>query len=385
MKKIAVVTSNRAEYGILLPLIKKIEEDSELNLWLIVTGAHLSEKYGMTINQIREDGFPVYAEISIYESGNTAYDTSVTIADAVRKFAAFFKDNRPDMLVLLGDRTELLGVAIAAMNENIVIAHIHGGEVTEGAVDDCIRHALTKISYIHFAGTDIYRKRIIQLGENPDRVFNVGTLSAENILKTELLDEIEIRNETGIPADKKYAVVTLHPETVDNIAPKDTANLLCNCMRASTDLFFLITSSNSDAGGEQINEILSDYADRSNNAGFTYSLGMKRYLSAVRSSAFVLGNSSSGIVEAPILGVPTVNIGNRQKGRIMADTIINVPFESDEIMRAINSVKNMPHQNIDIYGDGKTSERMITIIKNSLNNPIDLKKGFYDLQEVNDG
>lgn len=379
MKKIAVVTSNRAEYGILSPLIKKIEEDSELNLWLIVTGAHLSEKYGMTINQIRENGFPIYAEISIYEGGNTAYDTSVTIANAVKKFASFFKDNRPDMLVLLGDRTELLGVAIAAMNENILIAHLHGGEVTEGAVDDCIRHALTKISYIHFTGTEIYRKRVIQLGENPARVFNVGTLSAENILKTELLDEIEIRNEIGIPTNKRYAVVTLHPETVDNISPKDIANLLCKCMKANSDLFFLITSSNSDAGGDQINEILSDYADMSNNAGFTYSLGMKRYLSAVKSSVFVLGNSSSGIVEAPILGVPTINIGNRQKGRIMTDTIINVPFKLDEIMRAINSAKNMPHQSIGIYGDGKTSERMIAIIKNSLNNPIDLKKGFYDL------
>ena len=214
MKKIAIVTATRAEYGLLTPLIRRIINDKELKLELIVTGAHLSDKQEYTINAIYEDGFPISHIIPILEGGNSAYDISATMANAIRGFARCFRDDRPDMVVILGDRTEMLGIASAAMNERIPIAHIHGGEITEGAVDDCIRHALTKMSYIHFTATEEYRNRVIQLGESPNRVFNVGSLGTENILNEKLMNENEIRDDIGISLDKKYSVVTFHPVTL---------------------------------------------------------------------------------------------------------------------------------------------------------------------------
>ena len=379
MKTICVVTSNRAEYGILTPLIKRIDEDDELTLWLVVTGAHLSKKYGETVLQIKEDGFPIKEELPILEDGNSSYDISVTVSNAIREFAGFFKSNKPDMLVLLGDRTEMLGVAIAAMNENIVIAHIHGGEVTEGAVDDCVRHALTKMSYLHFAGTEIYRKRIIQLGENPDRVHNVGTLSAENILTASLMSESEVRNSMGIPDSQRYAIVTLHPETVDSLSPENISEILCKAMKQRTDFHFVITASNSDVGGDTINEIFYEFAQENEHVQFVESLGMKRYLSAVKYASFVLGNSSSGIGEAPIIGTPTVNIGNRQRGRLMAESVINVPFDIDKILKAMEKAEKMECVPSNMYGEGNSSEMMVSIIKEVLQDKIDLKKGFWEL------
>ncbi|MCR5482401.1 MAG: UDP-N-acetylglucosamine 2-epimerase (hydrolyzing) [Clostridia bacterium] len=382
MKNIAVVTSNRAEYGILIPLIKKIYADDDLHLMLIVTGAHLSEKYGYTIEQIKDDGFPIAAAIPILEEGNTVLDVSLSMANAIKGFSEFFFNNRPDMLVLLGDRTEMLGVAAAAMNANIPIAHLHGGEVTEGAVDDCVRHALTKMSYIHFTGTDIYRNRVIQMGEHPARVFNVGALSAENILNVPLMSELEIKSDIDIPNDMNYAVLTLHPETVESLSPKKAAGILCECMDKERNTFFVITASNSDVGGDIINNIFINYANQNPNAVFCHSLGMKKYLSAVKHAEYVIGNSSSGIIEAPILGVPTVNIGDRQRGRIMAQTIINTAFDIPSICDAISKTAEIDRIPSNIYGDGNTSEKVVSIIKKVLQDKIDLKKGFYDLDPV---
>ena len=379
-KNIAVVTSNRAEYGILTPLLHRIEGDEDLNLSLIVTGGHLLEKYGNTINQIRNDGFRISKTVPILNEGNSAKDISESIANAIIGFSKLFNEDRPDMLVLLGDRTEILGVAISAMNENIPIVHLHGGEVTEGAVDDCVRHALTKMSYIHFAGTEIYRNRIIQMGENPKRVFNVGTLSAENIMNVPLMSESDVREDICIPSNMKYVIVTLHPETVDQLSPEGISGLLCECMEKEKDLFFVITASNSDVGGDTINNVFMRFADSNENVIFRHSLGMKRYLSAVKYALFVLGNSSSGIVEAPILGTPTINIGNRQCGRIMAETIINVPFEKQKILEAVKQAKQAERIPSTIYGDGNTSVKMVEIMKRFLDEGIDLKKGFYDCQ-----
>lgn len=379
MKKIAVVTSNRAEYGILIPLLRKIDADDELSLCLMVTGAHLSEKYGYTIEQIREDGFQISHVLPILEQSNTATGVSITMANAIKGFSEVFENDRPDMLILLGDRTEILGVAIAAMNANIPIAHLHGGEVTEGAVDDCVRHSLTKMSYLHFAGTEVYRKRIVQMGENPSKVYNVGTLSAENILRTELMSEADIRAYIGIPAEMRYALVTLHPETIDLLSPTVIANMLCDCMEANKDTFFVITGANSDVGGDTINAIFTSFADENENVFFSYSLGMKKYLSALKYASYVIGNSSSGVVEAPIFGVPTINIGNRQSGRIMPETVINVSFEKKAVFDAINRIDQVCRIPSKMYGDGDTSSKIVNIIKQSLNVEIDLKKGFYDI------
>lgn len=381
MKRVAVVTATRAEYGILTPLIKAINDDSELELDLIVTGTHLSEKHGSTKKFIEADGFHIAHEIPILEDGNTPYDISVTMANAVKGFAECFMNDRPDMVVILGDRTEMLGIASAAMNERIPIAHLHGGEVTEGAVDDCVRHALSKMSYLHFTSTEVYRKRVIQLGESPDRVFFVGALSTENIIKAPLKSESEIRNDVGIPKEKPYLVVTFHPVTLEADSAKNQTLELCRAMEQKNEFFYLITMANSDAGGDTVNSIFADFADKHDNVKLVSSLGMIRYLSAVKYAKFVLGNSSSGIVEAPVLGTPTVNIGDRQRGRLMADTIINCLPDSDSIVKAINTAEITEHTPTLMYGDGETSSKIVAVIKDYLlNDKIDLKKHFYDMQ-----
>ncbi len=379
-KIIGVVTATRAEYGILTPLLKRIIEDDGFELDLFVTGTHLSEKHGMTVSQIEKDGFEIDHRISILEDGNAPYDISVTMSNALRKFADVFRSEKPDMLIILGDRTEILGIAAAAMNEHIPIAHIHGGEVTEGAVDDCIRHSLTKMSYLHFASTEEYRHRIIQLGESPDRVFNVGALSTENILNVPLMDEQEIRTQIGIPKETPYAVVTFHPVTLENNTVIAQMNELCKAMDSRKDVFYVITASNADAGGNEINDIWAEYVKTRENAVMVDTLGMLRYLSAVKYAKFVLGNSSSGIIEAPVLGTLTVNIGDRQKGRISADTIINCNCKSSEIMAAIVEALGSNKTPSRIYGDGKTSLKICRILHYFLDNDrINLKKKFYDV------
>lgn len=382
MKKIAVVTATRAEYGILTPLIRKINNDNDLELELLVTGTHLVEKYGYTKKFIVEDGFVISHEINILEAGNGPREISRTVANAINGFSEIFSKDRPDMLVILGDRTEMLGIAIAAMNERIPIAHIHGGEVTEGAVDDCVRHSLTKMSYLHFSSTEMYRKRIIQLGEAPSRVFNVGALGTENILNEELLTEEEVRFMAGISIDRPYAVVTFHPVTLESDSASEQVQELCNAMLKNSEIFYLITMANADNGGDMVNRMLKEFSEQyPENITLVSSLGMKKYLSAVKYATFVLGNSSSGIIEAPIIGTPTVNIGDRQKGRFMANSIISCePIEAD-IDKAIKIAERMPHVNSRIYGYGNTSEKIVDIIKSFLSKDvINLKKSFYDIE-----
>ena len=283
------------------------------------------------------------------------------------------------MAVILGDRTEMLGVAFAAINEGIPIAHIHGGEVTEGAVDDCVRHSITKMSYLHFTTTDIYRRRVIQMGEDPGRVYNVGALSTETILTQKLPDENEIRSELGIPSGREYAVVTFHPVTMEKNTIEQQINELCKVMCNMKAFYFIITGSNADAGGDKANELLQEFAGENENVFFSYNLGMRRYLGAVKNASFVLGNSSSGLIEAPVLGTPTVNIGDRQKGRLLAETVLSCSPEKEDICCAINKALIMEHKPSYLYGDGNTSEKIVKIIKETFDKGIKLKKAFYDI------
>lgn len=381
MKKIAVVTATRAEYGILRPLICRLQKDTEFELQLIVTGMHLSEKYGNTQVEIEKDKIPVFRKIPILEDGNSAYDVSVTMANALCRFAGYFRDEKPDMVIVLGDRTEILGICAAAMNEGIPIAHLHGGELTEGAVDDCIRHAVTKMSYLHFTASETYRNRVIQLGESPDRVFNVGALGVENILHTQLFSYEDMCREIGIPNDQKYVVVTFHPVTQEPGEEQHQTQELIAAMREKSEYFYLITKANADAGGQRVNELLENFSEKVLNAKLVSSLGMVRYLSALKYSEFALGNSSSGIIEAPALGIPTVNIGERQRGRLMADTIVQCEPEKEQVLEAMDEAAVMPHKVSTLYGDGETSAKIVTILKNFLIcNKINLKKRFYDLE-----
>ena len=380
MKKVAVVTATRAEYGILRPLLYKLKNDSILELQLLVTGTHLSEEYGYTIKEIIQDGFKIQRKIPILQEGNTPYDISVTMGNAIIRFAAYFQEERPDMLVVLGDRTEMLAICSAAMNARIPIAHIHGGETTEGAVDECVRHAITKMSYLHFASTETYRKRIIQMGEAPDRVFNVGAMGVENILKTPLKSLKEIREELEIPEKKEYIVMTFHPVTLEGGAEAIQTNELIQAMREKPEYFYLVTKANADAGGRIVNQIMETYACGVDNVKVVSSLGMVCYLSALKYCKFEMGNSSSGIIEAPALGIASVNIGNRQKGRLQAESVINCDTTTSSIVKAMETAAKMRCTPSYLYGDGTTSEKILSVIKNFLlEKEIKLEKSFYDL------
>ena len=244
MKKIAIVTATRAEYGILRPLIFRLNEEKTFQVQLYVTGTHLSQQYGNTQEEIVKDGLRIYKKIPILEAGNTPFDISITMANALRGFAEAFRSDRPDLLILLGDRTEILGICCAAMNERIPIAHLHGGELTEGAVDDCVRHAVTKMSYLHFAAAEVYRQRIIQMGESPERVFHTGALGVENILKVPLLSASELCQEVGIPKNCRLVVVTFHPVTLEAGEARQQVQELILAMKANPQYYYLITKAN---------------------------------------------------------------------------------------------------------------------------------------------
>lgn len=381
MKKLAIATATRAEYGILRPLILRLQQEPEFDVQLLVTGTHLSEQYGNTEEEIERDGIPICQKIPILVEGNTAYDISVVMANATVGFAEYFQEEKPDLFVVLGDRTEILGMCAAALNEHIPIAHLHGGELTEGAVDDCIRHAVTKMSYLHFSATEAYRKRIIQLGESPDRVFNVGALGVENILHTPLLAEGEIRTDVGIPQGKPYVVVTFHPVTMEPGAVGAQVMELIRAMQQENEYFYLVTKANADVGGAKVNALLEEAEKQLPNMKLVSSLGMKRYLSALKYATFVLGNSSSGIIEAPALGTPTVNIGNRQSGRVMAETIVSCKTESGAIIEAMDRASKMKHDPSFLYGDGDTSGKIVSILKKFFGaNQKNWKKTFYDVE-----
>ena len=381
MKKIAIVTTTRAEYGILRPLIYRLREDEEFELQVVVTGTHLEESQGNTQKEILQDGVSIYKKIAILARGNTPYDVSITMANAIREFAEYFRDEQPDLLIVLGDRTEVMGICCAAMNERIPVAHLHGGELTEGLVDESVRHSISKMSYLHFPAAEEYRNRIIQLGEAPERVFNVGALGVENILKVSRLSYEETCSQIGIPFGRKYVVVTFHPVTLENGTEKEQVQNLIQAMKQQNEYFYLITKANADVGGDIVNAMFEAYEAEAENVKVVASLGMIRYLSAVHYSEFVLGNSSSGLIEAPALGVPTVNIGDRQKGRLMAETVISCGNEVEEIIEAMNVAANTEHRVSQLYGTGNTSEKIVAVIKDFLcNDRIDLKKKFYDLE-----
>lgn len=389
MKKIiSVLTATRAEYGLLKPVITKLLKSEELDVRIVVTGMHLSAKYGFTYKEVEEDGFAIDEKIDILEDSTTEDAISKSMGTALIEFSDYFRKLKPDMLMVLGDRYETLAVCCAAMNARIPIAHLYGGETTEGAVDEAIRHAITKMSYLHFTSTLEYRKRVIQLGESPDRVYQVGALGIENILKTNLLSMGQLERSIQFKLDKPYGVVTFHPVTLENNTVKEQFhNLLC-AMDKHDELKYIITKANADANGVIINEMIDQYVAGHDNVIAYPSLGMLRYLSALKYCSMVIGNSSSGIIEAPSFGIPTINIGDRQKGRIQSNSIINCRAETDSINEAIESALSSEFikrakNTVNPYGDGHTSNRIVNVIREYLlENKISLKKKFYDINFI---
>lgn len=382
MKKIAVVTATRAEYGLLSPVIKELRsyENNELNIELIVTGTHLSENYGMTINEIDDR---IDCKISVSVKSESAEDISANQAEVLVKFTVLFIQKNYAAVILLGDRYETLAIAIAAGNTKTPVFHLCGGDTTEGALDEWIRHSITKISYLHFVTNEESRRRVIQLGEAPDRVYNYGSTSIDNILhianmmKYEALESIRLKN-------CRYAVCTYHPVTMEDSIVDEQIREFLEAIKEFSDIEFIVTKSNADQGGARINELLDVAENEISNLHIFSSLGVRRYLSLMRYAEFVLGNSSSGIIEAPVFHVPTVNIGDRQKGRLQSTSIINCGTTRMDIVKAIRKAMSNKHKAvcknvISPYGTGSAGIQIAKkVIETVLNGNIDLKKKFYD-------
>lgn len=384
--KVCVMTGTRADYGLLRETLFRLEKNTEIILKLLVTGTHLCEEFGNTQEEIKKDGFLKYDTVSIPldddSKGGMAYSTGIATA----RFADYFKNNDVDLLVVLGDRYEALAVTVAAQFCGIPIAHISGGDVTEGAVDDAVRHSITKMSRLHFPGCEQSAKRIIQMGEQPDFVFNVGEPGVENCLNMKLLSRVELQESIQFENVKNdYSVVTFHPVTMENNTGVQQVKELIAAMDEIQNMSYIITLANADAGGRAINDIWIEEGKKREHWFVVPSLGILRYLSAMKYAKAVIGNSSSGIVEAPAMKVPTINIGDRQKGRMLSESIVNCEPIKENIVNALKCVLSEEFQEqakrvCSLFGDGTTSkqieQRIVEYLKNKDRTN---EKHFYDI------
>lgn len=383
LRKIAVFTGTRADYGLLYFLIDAINKDPLLELKLIVSGSHLSPEYGSTVQQIEQDGFDISSRVDMLLSADSAVATVKSMGLGLIGFADSLAQLTPDMLVLLGDRYEALAMAQACLLMHVPVFHLHGGELTQGAYDDSIRHAITKLSQYHATSAEVYRQRVIQLGETPDRVFCVGAPGLEAIARQEHWTRSKTLAELGLPENTRYILLTYHSETQNIESTKETIQNLLSVALSFEDLSLICTFPNADEGGrliiEQLKQIQQQYPSR---VRLFSSLGQQRYLAAVRFAAVVIGNSSSGIIEVPSLNVPSVNVGQRQAGRLAANSVIHCDQSMDSIHAAIQRALHMDcSQIVNPYGDGHVSQRLVSLIKT-----VDLHchKFFYDMPVILD-
>ena len=385
MRNICVYTSTRAEYGLLRNLIKKIHICPELHLQLLVSGTHLVPEQGMTIEEIRSDGFEPDQCVDIELTDDSPLGICRSMGIAISSYGKFFMKFNPDLLVVLGDRFEAFCCASAAQVCRIPIAHIHGGETTEGAFDEAFRHSITKMAHLHFPCCEEYRRRIIQMGESPERVYNVGALGVENIREMRLMDNYELEESIGFKLDKPFFLITFHPVTLEKNTSGDQVAELLAALDQYPGHKCIFTQANADTDGRIINQMLSDYAKLCpNRCLVSPSLGYLRYLSAMRLCDAVIGNSSSGILEAPSLKVPTINIGDRQKGRIRTESIVDCQPQKDSILAALKTMysnnfqSNLQHMEIP-YEKYGTAKKIKEILKETDLSNI-LKKQFYDIK-----
>lgn len=381
-KKVAVFTGTRAEYGLLFWLLKDIQSDPDLTLQLLVSGMHLSPEFGDTYKQIEKDGFQIDEKIEILLSSDSPVGTAKSMGLGVLGFADALSRLAPDVLVILGDRFEALAAAQTAMILRIPIIHLHGGEITEGAYDDAIRHAITKLSYLHGTSTDEYRNRVIQLGESPERVKNVGAIGLDHLNRGSFMTISELSESLNFDLTSPYFVVTYHPVTLGDESPEGSFQALLDALDEYPDHQIILTYPNADDGGRRIIPMLEAYAAKQPSRVLAIpSLGQIRYLSSVKHAAAVIGNSSSGIIEVPAFDVPTVNIGSRQKGRLAAKSVLNCEPSLASITEAISDAVERNYKLdgetiINPYGQGNTSGQVIEMLK-SLR--FERSKAFHDL------
>lgn len=383
MRKICVITGSRAEYGLLYWLMKEIESAPDLELQIIATGMHLSPEFGLTYKEIEKE-FTITKKVEMLLSSDTAIGISKSMGLAQISFAEVFEELKPDIVVVLGDRYEIFSAVTAAMISRLPIAHLHGGETTEGAFDESIRHSITKMSHLHFTAAEEYRNRIIQLGEHPERVYTVGGMGIENIKRLKLLAKDAFEESIDFKLGKKNVLVTFHPTTLENDTAASQFNELLTALDTLEDTHIIFTKANSDTDGRIINHMIDEYVVKNKNksAAFT-SLGQIRYISALQYMDAVVGNSSSGLLEAPSFQIGTINIGDRQKGRIKAASIIDCDSTKESILHAFDTLSSIEFQEqlksvINPYGNEQASQKIIKILQNQDLKDI-LKKSFFDI------
>jgi len=381
--KVCVVTGTRAEYGLLYWLMKEIEKTESLELQIIVTGMHLSPEFGLTYQQIEKDGFKISKKVEMLLSSDTEVGISKSIGLGMIGFTDALADLKSNILVVLGDRFEILSAVVAAMIGKIPVAHLHGGELTEGAVDEAIRHSITKMSHLHFTATTEYKNRVIQMGEQPHRVFNVGAAGIDNIKKLELLSKEEFEKSINFKLGLKNLLVTFHPATLETATAEIQFENLLSSLGKLDNTKIIFTKTNADTDGRIINEMIDRFVFENQDSTIAFtSLGQLRYLSALQHIDGVVGNSSSGLLEAPSFLIGTINIGDRQRGRIKADSVIDCDPTVDSITKALERLFSTTFYEslkkiVNPYGNGGTAEKIVTIIKDY---PLEgiLKKNFHD-------
>ena len=384
MKNICVISGSRAEYGLLSNLMHSIEKSSKLNLQVVVTGMHLSPKFGLTYREIEKDGFIIDKKIDIKISNDSPSEITKSTGLGMIGFADAFVELKPELVILLGDRYEIMAAAFSAFVARIPIGHIHGGESTQGAIDEAIRHSITKMSYWHFVATDEYKNRVIQLGENPSRVYNVGGLGVDSIKKSNLISKKELTNKMGIKFDKKNLLITYHPVTLEDGTSQKNFKSLINTLNELKDTYLIFTLPNSDSDSQVIKIMIKDYVAKNRDRSISFSsMGNLNYLSLLQFVDGVVGNSSSGLLEAPTFKIGTINIGDRQTGRIKADSVIDCKPNQNSVSNAIKKLYSNRFQNklktVDNpYGAGKATEKIMAILNKAIL-PNELKKEFYDL------
>lgn len=387
-RRVVVITGGRPDYGLLRPLMRGLDADLDFDLRVVATGMHLLPEHGETWRQIEDDGLAIADKVDMRIEGDSPAAIARAIGTGVAGMATMLERHRPDMVVILGDRFEALAAAIAAMVARVPIVHMYGGEVTEGAIDEPIRHSITKMSQIHFTATEAYRRRVIQLGEQPDRVFCVGAIALDGIKETTLLDRATLEKDLGLALRKPTFLVTYHPVTLEPASSAAHAEALLAALDAFPEASVVITLPNADTDNVALRARLVDYAKRNPGRVAAFAvLGTQRYLSLLAQSDAMIGNSSSGLVEAPSFCVPTVNIGDRQRGRMAPGSVIQCRPDAGAIRQAIAKAldpafRSGLHDLTNVYGDGRTTPRILEILRRIPLGEALIKKRFHDIPMV---
>jgi GDP/UDP-N,N'-diacetylbacillosamine 2-epimerase (hydrolysing) len=385
MRKICVITGTRAEYGLLYWTMKGLQSDAEIDLSICVTGMHLSPEFGLTYKKILEDGFYITEKVETLLSSDTSVGIAKSIGLGIISFSEVFERIQPDLILVLGDRFEIFAACSAAMVSRIPIAHCHGGEATEGLIDEAIRHSITKMAHIHFTSTEEFKKRVIQLGEQPKNVYNVGALGIENINKLKLLDKNEFEDSINFELKRVNFLVTFHPVTLDSFSAKEQFNELLQALDKYENTSIIFTKPNADTDGRVIIQMIDEYVSKNSSKAVAFtSLGQLRYLSAIQYMDVVIGNSSSGLIEVPSFKIPTINIGDRQQGRVKAISVIDCDANELDIKKGIQKALSQDFKeqikfSQNPYGEKNSSAEIIKVLKNTELRGL-IKKQFYNLK-----